>query len=64
MTSLLSVIGPIMPEIQEVISKQGHSNRIYIAHILGAPEVYVNDRNLQFQRSNSGHAVLILTNHN
>lgn len=52
MTSLLSVIGPIMPEIQEVISKQGQSKRIYIAHILGASKVYVNDRNLQFQRSN------------
>lgn len=52
-----------MPEIKKVISKQGHSNRIYVAHILGSPKVYVNDRSLQFQRSNYGHAVLTLTNH-
>lgn len=43
MTSLLSVLGPTMPEIEKVISKQGHSNRIYVAHILGSPKVYVND---------------------
>lgn len=63
MMSLLSVLGPIMPEIEEVISKQRPSKRIYIAHILGSPKVYVNDRSLQFQRSNSGHAVLTLTDH-
>lgn len=61
MTSLLSVLGPITPEIEEVIAKQGHKNRIYIAHIKGSPKVYVSDRNLRFQRPIKGYTVLTLT---